>query len=170
MHITVTHSHLFSIDQTDPDKAPNIAAIKGLLSKFGGGNDSDLDHGEQLKAESKAYRFDPNNVCPPDVQKKLLDLLKWHDNIMRSIEEKIEMVPGLSSLLDQLSNDLNACQYIRCPELQYHLMDIFPPDIYTVLAPYIGVSILIPAENVVACSDISVPAYPQRNDFHTGSR
>ncbi|KAF5310722.1 hypothetical protein D9619_007668 [Psilocybe cf. subviscida] len=125
------------ISETSSGNGPDIGAIKNILGKFGGGNDSDLDHGEQLKAESKAYHFDPNNVCPPDVQKKLMDLLKWHDNIMRSIEEKIEMVPGLSSLLDQLSNDLNTCWYILVLSLQ-SLMDTPPQDIYTVLAPYIG--------------------------------
>lgn len=71
-----------------------------------------------------------------------MDLLKWHDNIMRSIEEKIEMVPGLSSLLDQLSNDLNTCWYILVLSLQ-SLMDTPPQDIYTVLAPYIGVSTIV---------------------------
>jgi hypothetical protein len=39
--------------------------------------------------------------------------------------EKIEMVPGLSNLVDQLSNDLNECKHIWFPAVPL-LMDTFP--------------------------------------------
>ncbi|KAJ6486163.1 Het-C-domain-containing protein [Mycena vitilis] len=90
----------------------NVSALKSILSKLPiGGGDSKMDEGEQLHAEAKAYNFDPDNVAPPEVQQKLLQLLKWRDGLMRSILEKIEMIPGLDSLMDQLSNALNAYVY-----------------------------------------------------------
>jgi hypothetical protein len=68
-----------------------------------------MSQAENLKAKSKAYHFDPNNVAPPEVRKQLMDLLKWHDNIIREVLSSIEMIPGLDSLLDNLTNALNAC-------------------------------------------------------------
>ncbi|KAJ7150218.1 Het-C-domain-containing protein [Mycena filopes] len=92
----------------------NVSALHSILSKLpigGGSSDSKMEEGEQLHAEAKAYNFDPNNIAPPDVQDKLLRLLKWRDGLMRSILEKIEMIPGLDGLIDQLSNALNAYVY-----------------------------------------------------------
>lgn len=62
-----------------------------------------------MKQQAKAYDFNPDNIAPPDVQRQLLDLLKWHDDILKSVIEKIEMIPGLSKLIDEFSNALNEC-------------------------------------------------------------
>ena len=90
--------------------AQKLAALKAILSKVnGGGKDSETSEAEQLQAQSKAYHFDPDNAFPPDVKKQLLDVLKWHDDVMRRIEKKIESIPGLSALLEEFSNALNEC-------------------------------------------------------------
>ncbi|KAJ7201281.1 Het-C-domain-containing protein [Mycena pura] len=92
--------------------ASNISTLKSILSKLPiGGGDDKMAEGEQLHAEAKAYNFDPDNIAPPEVQQKLMQLLRWRDGVMRSILEKIEMIPGLSELMDQLSNALNAYVY-----------------------------------------------------------
>ncbi|KAF7307409.1 Het-C-domain-containing protein [Mycena indigotica] len=94
------------------DQASKISTLKAILSKLPiGGGDSKVDEGAQLGEEAKAYNFDPNNVAPPEVQQKLLALLRWRDDVMRSILEKIEMIPGLEQLMDQLSEALNAYVY-----------------------------------------------------------
>ncbi len=62
-----------------------------------------------MHEQSKAYHFDPNNIAPPEVQRQLMDILTWRDDIMRDITEKIEMVPGLSDLVDEFTNAINAC-------------------------------------------------------------
>ncbi|KAF9039899.1 heterokaryon incompatibility Het-C [Panaeolus papilionaceus] len=107
---------------------PNLDVIKTLMSRLGGGGE-DTSKAEQIQSESKAYHFNPDNVAPPEVQQRLKELLAWHDDVMRSIEKKIEMIPGLESLVEQLSNALN--EYI-----------------YTVLAPYI-VPILMETTSVL---------------------
>lgn len=68
-----------------------------------------MDEAESLRAESKAYHFDPDNVAPPEVQKRLWAVLKWRDGVVRGVSEKIEAIPGLETLLDNLTDALNAC-------------------------------------------------------------
>jgi Heterokaryon incompatibility protein Het-C len=91
---------------------------------MGSEEDEKLNHGEELKQQAQGYHFDPNNVAPPKVQQQLKDLLKWHDDVMRDIDKKISKIPGLSNLLEELSNALN--EYI-----------------YTILAPYLTVSVYL---------------------------
>ena len=68
-----------------------------------------MDGAESLQAESKAYRFNPDNVAPPEVQQRLWAMLKWRDGVFRNVSSKIESIPGLESLIDNLSDALNAC-------------------------------------------------------------
>ena len=93
------------------NKIPDIGALKGIFNQFGGGDDQKLNKGEEIKQQSQAYNFNPNNVAPPEVKKQLGEILKWHDDVMREITKKIEMVPGLSNLLEEFSNSLNECLY-----------------------------------------------------------
>ncbi|KAJ7705120.1 Het-C-domain-containing protein [Mycena metata] len=79
------------MNQAQEGDSSNVSTLHSILSKLPiGGGDSKMEEGEQLHAESKAYNFDPNNIAPPD---------------------KIEMIPGLDSFVDQLSNALNAYVY-----------------------------------------------------------
>ena len=64
---------------------------------------------ESIQAESKAYHFNPDNIAPPEVQKRLWALLKWRDGVFRGVSDKIEAIPGLESLIDSLTDALNAC-------------------------------------------------------------
>lgn len=65
-----------------------------------------------MKAKSKAYNFDPDDVLPPEVQQQMFQLLKWRDDIYRDILKKIEMIPGLETLINTFVDALNAC---TCP-------------------------------------------------------
>ncbi|KAL0580689.1 hypothetical protein V5O48_001330 [Marasmius crinis-equi] len=95
------------------DAGSKISQIKELLGKFniGGDTNEKLDQGEQLQQQSQAYNFNPDDVAPPEVQKQLLDLLKWRDGVFRDITKKIDMIPGLADLVDELTNALNAYVY-----------------------------------------------------------
>ncbi|KAI0692980.1 heterokaryon incompatibility protein Het-C-domain-containing protein [Cytidiella melzeri] len=94
--------------------------IRSILSKLpiGGSDNNKMDVGDVMQEKSRAYHFDPNDVMPPHVQQDMLALLKWRDSIYRDILEKIEMIPGLESLLNAFVDALNAF-------------------VYTILAPYL---------------------------------
>ena len=70
-----------------------------------------MGEADNMQAQAKAYRFDPNNVAPPEVREQLWKLLTWRDNIYRDIIKKIQMVPGLEELIENLTNALNACRF-----------------------------------------------------------
>ena len=97
--------------------------MQGLLQIFKklpiGGGDDKAQQAEEMKA--KAYNFNPDYVAPKEVQEQLFAILKWRDEAYRDIMKKIEMIPGLGDLIDQLTNALNACAYIalytRCERL-----------------------------------------------------
>jgi hypothetical protein len=87
-------------------------ALKSIIAKLAlGDSDQKMQEGEKLQTQSQAYNFDPNNVAPPEVQQQLISLLKWHDDVYRDVVKKVEMVPGLSDMLENLTNALNACEY-----------------------------------------------------------
>ena len=92
------------------DSESQISTLKNILGKLpiGGGSDK-VEQAEDIKR--KAFDFNPDNYAPKEVQEQLLSILKWRDDVYRDIIEKIEMVPGLSDLIDQLTNALNACQF-----------------------------------------------------------
>jgi hypothetical protein len=72
------------------DQSSVIAVLKSVLSKVPlGGGSSEMDQAESMQAESKAYRFNPDNVAPPEVQKRLWALLKWRDGVFRNVSKKI---------------------------------------------------------------------------------
>ncbi|KAI0323073.1 heterokaryon incompatibility protein Het-C-domain-containing protein [Amylostereum chailletii] len=95
-------------DASNSDSDSIISTLKGLMDKIpSSGSDEKISQAEDMKAKSKAYNFDPDNVAPPEVQKQLFDLLKWRDSVMRDIIEKIEMVPGLSELVENVTEAIN---------------------------------------------------------------
>ncbi|KAI1794001.1 Het-C-domain-containing protein [Ganoderma leucocontextum] len=98
-----------------------FGALQSLLKSLPiGGSDADDKIGEadNIQAQAKTYHFDPDNAAPPEVREQLWKLLNWRDNVYRDVIKKIEMVPGLSGLIENLTNALNAF-------------------VYTVLAPYV---------------------------------
>lgn len=103
---------------------------------LGGSGDDDAQQAEDIK--NKAYNFDPDAVAPKEVQEQLFAVLKWRDGIFRDITTKIQMIPGLEDLIDQLTNALNACMF---PSLLAGrgCTELYAIDVYTVLAPWLTV-------------------------------
>ena len=115
-----------------------MEGLKTILGKLpiGGGSDK-AEQAEEIK--QKAFDFNPDNYAPKEVQDQLLQILKWRDDVYRDIIKKIEMVPGLNDLIDELTNALNACEsdcHPLCPE---SIDKFIFQDIYTVLAPWLTV-------------------------------
>ncbi|KAF9041808.1 heterokaryon incompatibility Het-C [Hymenopellis radicata] len=101
--------------QSTPEVSGKLADIRAILKKLGMG--SEMEQAEQMQAQSSAYHFDPDNIAPPEVQKQLLDLLHWRDNVFRVINKTIDLL-GLSELFEAWINAINAY-------------------VYTTLAPYL---------------------------------
>ena len=95
--------------QDSSQLSSKLSAFKNVLGKITGGNDSKANQAEQMQQQSQGYNFNPDNICPPEVKQRLLDVLRWHDDVMRDITKRIEMVPGLTNLLEEFSNSLNEC-------------------------------------------------------------
>jgi len=90
----------------------NIKAFEAIIGKLPiGRNDETMSQGQQMHEQSKVYHFNPDNIAPPEVQRQLIDLLRWRDQIMRNITEAIEKIPGLSDLVEEFTNTLNTCMW-----------------------------------------------------------
>ncbi|KAI9604768.1 hypothetical protein H4Q26_002737 [Puccinia striiformis f. sp. tritici PST-130] len=92
----------------------NLDMIKTLMSKLplGGGN-ADVQHDlDTMDAKKHAFDLDGriDQLAPEDLQKKIWELFKVRDNLMRRIEETIQGIPGLGAILDNLS--LSLAQWI----------------------------------------------------------
>lgn len=97
--------------QVSQDQTNQLETLKNLFSKLPiSGSSESINQGEDFQQQSKAYNFDPDNVAPPEVQQQLFSLLSWHDNIYRNILTKIEAIPGLTDLVENITNALNACE------------------------------------------------------------
>jgi len=96
-------------DQSDSP----ISKLRGILGQIpsgGGDNKQDaMNKGDEIRA--KAFNFNPDDVAPEEVQQQFLEILKWHDQVMHDITETIQNIPGLESLLDDLTNAMNAYVY-----------------------------------------------------------
>lgn len=99
--------NLTNAQENDTDSS----VIRSILKKLpiGGSDDDRVDQADAMKEKAKAYNFNPDDVLPPEVQQQMFQLLKWRDDIYRDIIKKIEMVPGLETLINTLSDALNAC-------------------------------------------------------------
>jgi len=109
-----------------------ITTILGRMPSSGGGesNQQKVQRAEEI--QKNAYNFNPNDYtteevrlfcnkgrlnervtgkCCIQVQRQLLDLLVWRDGVMRDFSKVVEGIPGLSDLMEQLTEALNVCEY-----------------------------------------------------------
>lgn len=116
-----------NLEKASQDQADD-SVIRSILKKLpiGGGNDTDakISEADAMKEKSQAYEFNPDDVAPPEVQQQLWELLVWRDGVFREVVGMIEMVPGLESLIDSLTNALNACELIAAAAMShFHFID-----------------------------------------------
>lgn len=101
--------NLENAQQNDTDSSLLRTLLKQLPIGGGGDDEEKVSQADAMKEKAQAYEFNPDDVAPPEVQQQLFQLLKWRDGIYRDVIKKIEMVPGLEELIDNLTNALNAC-------------------------------------------------------------
>jgi len=109
MRIVLTMTAVLQAGNAD-DKNNNLQDILSKLPIGGGGNKAQ----EASDMKQKAFDFDPDKYTSKQQQEQFMSVLKWRDGVYRDIVKRIEMVPGLSELLDELTNALNACEYFHC--------------------------------------------------------
>ncbi|KIY50666.1 heterokaryon incompatibility Het-C, partial [Fistulina hepatica ATCC 64428] len=107
------------MDDAKNNEGNNALALKAIISKLNLGGGDKMGKAEEIHEQSKAYNFNPDNIAPPEVQHQFLELLRWRDDIYREVLTKLEIIPGLMDLVNELSNALTAY-------------------VYAILAPYIS--------------------------------
>lgn len=98
-------------EASENDRESIIERLKMLLEKLPFGVSDKVSEAEEMSEQSEAYHFDPDNIAPPEVQRKLYSMLRWRDGIYKEVDRMIESIPGLSSVLDDIGNALNAFVY-----------------------------------------------------------
>ncbi|PWN43773.1 Het-C-domain-containing protein [Ceraceosorus guamensis] len=77
----------------------------GLLSGIPGGDSTNTSRdAEEL---SRGPSKDPANMDPKELYQNLFRILAFRDRVMMSIEQTIEKIPGLSSLVEKISDSLS---------------------------------------------------------------
>lgn len=115
--------NLENAQQNDTDSSLLRTLLKQLPIGGGGNDEEKVSQADAMKEKAQAYEFNPDDVAPPEVQQQLFQLLKWRDGIYRDVIKKIEMVPGLEELIDNLTNALNACG--SCLKIYLHALLMF---------------------------------------------
>lgn len=91
----------------------SIDSIKALLDKLPSsqGNQGKVQKAEELKAN--AIHFDPNNYSTEETQRQIWEALSWRDGVMRDIESAIEGIPGLETLVDEITQAVTVCKLLE---------------------------------------------------------
>lgn len=128
-----TQSELQSLEGAISDtqnEKPSQSILQGLLNKIpegiiGGGQGEKMD---EFKSKADEAKINNENITPlepeewtnylDDVQRQILPVLEWHDDIMKTINEAIEKIPVLPELIEQVQDQIS----------------IF---VFSVLAPYV---------------------------------
>ena len=96
-----------------------------------------------MKATSKTYDFNPEDILPSWVKDQIYKVLEWRDDIHRDILQHRESIPGLQTLIDSFVDDLNKRKHRRIPPLLHCNGSCYPffTVVYAILTPYLTVSI-----------------------------
>ncbi|KAK0533435.1 hypothetical protein OC842_002976 [Tilletia horrida] len=82
-----------------------IGNLMGLLNKVPGGPDGSVSR--DIEDLSRAPAGGVDNMSPEEMYQNLWRILSLRDRIMKSIEQTIEKIPGLGSLLESISNAIS---------------------------------------------------------------
>ncbi|KZT62442.1 Het-C-domain-containing protein [Calocera cornea HHB12733] len=85
--------------------------LRSLLGQLPGGEGGkltrEMDGVQRMRAEGGVGGKRPDQMSPQELHAALWQALKFRDTVMMYIEETIEKIPLLSSLLDKISNTLS---------------------------------------------------------------
>lgn len=83
-----------------------LQQLMGMLGKVPGMSDNNVSR--DAEALSRGPSQDPSSMSPQEMYANLFKVLAFHDRIMKGIEQTIEKIPGLSSLIENVSNSISA--------------------------------------------------------------
>lgn len=107
--------HLSSASVTDlaqsVDKAKqqqkqgsSLSQLMGMLGKIPGMSDSSVSRDAESLSRGPAQN--PNTMSPQEMYSSIFKILAFHDKITMAIETTIEKIPGLSSLIDNVTTSV----------------------------------------------------------------
>ncbi|KDQ14443.1 hypothetical protein BOTBODRAFT_110023 [Botryobasidium botryosum FD-172 SS1] len=100
--------------QIDNAKAQNgtskaiLRKLHAILEKLPSSDNRNEMLQQAEEEQYKIFHFDPDDIAPETVQKTLWRLLEWRDKVVKDVVGVIEKIPGLESLLEEVTNTLNA--------------------------------------------------------------
>jgi len=103
--------------RSSPGSDSSDAALRSLFFQMpsGGGQDlsREFDNLSEIRSRTAPNSgFDPAQMSPQELHSTLWKVLKFRDNVCKSIERTIEKIPGLSTLSEKISNAVNRVRLI----------------------------------------------------------
>lgn len=80
--------------------------IRDLLKQLNIGGSDDLDaQATNLEQQSEAKKNEPWGISDggAGIKREIMPFLEWHDKIMKAINDALESIPGLTALVEKLS-------------------------------------------------------------------
>ncbi|KAH9462001.1 hypothetical protein Pst134EB_005916 [Puccinia striiformis f. sp. tritici] len=96
-----------------PGSDPSGDALRSLFFQIPSGNSGnelsrEFDNLSEIRNRTAPNSgFDPAQMSPQELHATLWKVLKFRDNVCKSIERTIEKIPGLSALSEKISNGVN---------------------------------------------------------------
>ncbi|KAH8926115.1 Het-C-domain-containing protein [Atractiella rhizophila] len=98
------------------DRGGGGDTLRNLIFSLPGGigNDPELSRGmaECEGIRSRAANIDPSQMSPQDLHATLWKVLTFRDNVVKSIENTIEKIPGLSTLVGKITDSINKFVFV----------------------------------------------------------
>lgn len=102
--------------------------LRDMLFKLPGSSASDLSRDmENIEGiRSRAATGDASNMTPAELHATLWQILTFRDNVVKGIEVGISKIPGLSSLVEKLTDAVNRFVFTTLEPLLKPVMEQGP--------------------------------------------
>jgi Heterokaryon incompatibility protein Het-C len=82
----------------------SAGSLLSLMNKVPSGAFGDGSVNRDIEQLSRGPMVDPNQISPQEMYQNLWKILSIRDRVMKGIEQTMEKIPGLNSLLESISN------------------------------------------------------------------
>ena len=89
-------------------QAVSFDTLRQLFTNLPGSSGSDLTRDmEGINNLRAGQGSDPNNMSPQELYSTIWQILSFRDSVMKTIENTIDKIPGLSGLVEKISNSIS---------------------------------------------------------------